>query len=145
MKHIVSTVATLAASITLALSISLLPSCAPSDGPSDDAPAETQGPQCAEPTEAMIAEGRAIYAGKGLCYTCHGDAGIGMPAIGPNLVDETWLNTDGSYAGIAAVVRTGVATPVEHAAGMPAMGGVQLTDAEICAVSAYVHSLGAGR
>ena len=67
-----------------------------------------------------------------------------MPNLGPNLTDQEWLNTDGSYDGIVNIVRTGVPQPVEAASPMPPMGGAQLSDDQIRAVAAYVYVLSRG-
>lgn len=40
--------------------------------------------------EERIEEGREIYMGNNLCYTCHGNAGEGM--VGPNLTDDMWIH-----------------------------------------------------
>jgi len=84
--------------------------------------------------------GQKIFTGKGICYTCHGPAGKGTP-LAPDLTDGEWLNTDGSLAGIEAIVKAGVAKPVKHPAPMPPMGGAKLSAGEIRAVAAYVYSL----
>ena len=42
---------------------------------------------------------------------------------------------------ILKIVREGIAKPTKHPAPMPAMGGAQLSDAEVEAVSRYVDSL----
>jgi mono/diheme cytochrome c family protein len=53
-----------------------------------------------------------------------------------------WLNIDGSYAAIAGLVRTGVPNPKQHSAPMPPMGGATMSAVQVCAVAAYVYSLG---
>ncbi|CUH12842.1 Cytochrome c oxidase subunit III [Jannaschia seosinensis] len=85
----------------------------------------------AEPDPA----GAALFADN--CAACHGDNGIGNREIGaPNLTDAIWL-----YGG----------TPeeVEHTIRYSRFGvmppwGERLDEAEIRAVSAYVHGLGGG-
>jgi len=76
----------------------------------------------------------------GICYTCHGPAGKGTP-LAPDLTDGEWLNTDGTLAGIEAIVKAGVPKPLKYPAPMPPMGGANLSAAEIKAVAAYVYSL----
>ncbi|HSJ23107.1 MAG TPA: c-type cytochrome [Longimicrobiales bacterium] len=85
-------------------------------------------------------DGRAIYHGKGNCFTCHGRDGAGTP-LGPVLRDTVWLNVDGSRAAILQVIREGVAKPKQYPAPMPAMGGAKLSPAELEAVATYVHGL----
>lgn len=89
---------------------------------------------------AQDTAGKAIFTGKGICYACHGANAKGTP-LAPDLTDGTWINIDGSLASIARVVKEGVSAPKQHPAPMPPMGGAQLTDAEIQAVSQYVFSL----
>lgn len=95
-------------------------------------------------TGAMAAQqdGRAIFRGKGNCFVCHGQDGKGT-ALAPNLTDATWLQVDGSAEAIVGLVKTGVAKPKKHPAPMPPMGGAKLSEAEVQAVAAYVHSLSA--
>jgi mono/diheme cytochrome c family protein len=82
--------------------------------------------------------------GGATCTGCHGAAGTGTP-LGPNLTNGKWLWSDGSYAGIAKTITTGVAQPKDYRAPMPPMGGAQLTPDQVSAVAAYVWSLGGGR
>ncbi len=105
-------------------------------GASPDGPIET--------TRTMVQDtaGKGIFTGKGLCAACHGTEGKGT-ALAPDLTDAKWLNVDGSLDAIAKLVKEGVPNPKEHPAPMPAMGGAQLTDAEIQAVARYVKSLSA--
>ena len=94
----------------------------------------------AEVTAATIAEGRAIFTGKGLCFTCHNVDATG--GVGPNLTDATWLHGTGAYRQIlqhvdrgfdARMSRTGIV--------MPARGGSGISDAQLQAVAAYVWTL----
>jgi mono/diheme cytochrome c family protein len=92
----------------------------------------------------MVALGDSIFhgtAGGGICFTCHGPDAKGMPGLAPDLTDTTWLNTDGSWQGIATTVQTGVAQPKQHPAPMLPMGGAQFTPDQIRAVSSYVYRL----
>ena len=71
------------------------------------------------------------------CASCHGDAGLGDQDMGaPNLADAIWLygGDRGSLTDTITNARFGV---------MPAWGQ-RLKDADIRAVSAYVHALGGG-
>lgn len=96
------------------------------------------------PTAGGTQEGQQIFAGSGLCFTCHGSDATGT-ALGPDLTDGQWLWID-TAAGdldvqLATLIRTGVSQPKEYPAPMPAMGGGQLSDAQIDAVAAYILSL----
>jgi len=94
-------------------------------------------------TPEMVTAGQQIFTGAGNCFTCHADDGSGT-ALAPNLLDDEWINTDGTYEGIIGVVQNGVATPQQFPAAMPAMGGAQLTEAQVREVAAYVYSLSSG-
>lgn len=71
------------------------------------------------------------------CASCHGDNGMGNRDLGaPNLTDAIWLY-GGDLASLEETVRYarfGVMPP----------WGERLTEAEIKAVTAYVHQLGGG-
>ncbi len=95
---------------------------------------------CAEATPALAATGKAVFMGKGNCYTCHGMDAKGTP-LAPSLAQHKWINIDGSFPAIQKLVTTGVPHPKEHPAPMPAMGGAQLAPGEVCAVAAYVYRL----
>jgi mono/diheme cytochrome c family protein len=93
-------------------------------------------------TTAMIEEGEGIYNGAGICMSCHGADGSGIPNLGTDLTDEEWLHSDGTYTGIEESIAKGV-TAQESSSGvpMPAKGGTAITDDQVAAVSAYVWSL----
>ena len=71
------------------------------------------------------------------CAACHGDNGMGNRDLGaPNLTDAIWLY-GGDVASLEETVRYarfGVMPP----------WGTRLTEAEVKAVTAYVHQLGGG-
>ena len=90
-------------------------------------------------TVAMVEEGRDLFTGGGICFTCHLD-GAGGP-LAPNLTDDTWLNVDGEYLSIVELVKTGVPQPVEHPGAMLPRAGMPLTDAQVEAVAAYAYML----
>ena len=90
-------------------------------------------------TVAMVEEGRDLFTGAGICFTCHLD-GTGGP-LAPNLTDDIWLNVDGEYPSIVELVKTGVPQPVEHPGAMLARAGMPLTDAQVAAVAAYAYML----
>lgn len=113
-----------------------------SETPAPAGQASGAAPQGA--TAEDVTAGQQIFTATGNCYTCHGPDAKGT-ALAPNLTDATWINVDGTFPAIQQLVKTGVATPKEHPAPMPAMGGVQLSDDQIRQVSAYVWSLGGGK
>lgn len=93
-------------------------------------------------TEELIAQGAQVYKGPGICSSCHGPDGKGVPHLGSNLADAEWAHSDGSYEGILQSIRTGVGTD-ESTIGvaMPPKGGSRISDEQLSAVAAYVWSL----
>jgi mono/diheme cytochrome c family protein len=94
-------------------------------------------------TPDMVALGARIYHGQeggASCTGCHGANGTGSPA-GPDLTQHKWLWSDGSFAGILKVITNGVPQPKQYRRPMPPMGGAQLSDAQVSALSAYVWGL----
>lgn len=93
-------------------------------------------------TPAMVEEGKGIYGGAGICMSCHGPAGEGIPNLGANLIDDEWLHIDGSYESLIENITNGV-TAQESSSGvpMPAKGGTAITDEQVRAVAAYVWTL----
>ncbi|MCH7875680.1 MAG: cytochrome c [Gemmatimonadetes bacterium] len=91
-------------------------------------------------TAQMIETGAALYGGAGLCAVCHGANGEG--SIGPDLADDEWVHSDGSYDAIVHQILEGVpADKSESGVPMPPKGGATLTDEQVRAVAAYVWSL----
>jgi glucose/arabinose dehydrogenase/mono/diheme cytochrome c family protein len=116
----------------------------PPEGTHPDAGSATAG-LTAPPgtTPAMVALGDRIYHGQvggATCTGCHGSDAKGSP-LGPDLITDKWLWSNGSYAGIAATVAGGVAQPKRFRSPMPAMGGAQLSSDQVMAVSAYIWAL----
>ena len=71
------------------------------------------------------------------CAACHGEQGEGMPEIGaPNIADAIWL-----YGGDAAAITE---TITNARFGVMPAWGERLSEADVRAVSIYVHSLGGG-
>lgn len=84
---------------------------------------------------ALAATGTEIYADN--CSACHGEAGLGDREQGaPNLTDAIWL-----YGGDRATLRQ---TITNSRFGVMPAWGPRLSDAQVNAVSAYVHQLGGG-
>ncbi|HWV58680.1 MAG TPA: c-type cytochrome [Longimicrobiales bacterium] len=108
-----------------------------------EAPADQQAPAAGSQegvSQELIAQGQQVFTTT-TCFTCHGPTGTGT-ALAPNLTAGEWLNTEeGTLEQIQQVVRNGVAQPKQFPAPMPPMGGAQLTDQQIEAVSAYVYSI----
>jgi glucose/arabinose dehydrogenase/mono/diheme cytochrome c family protein len=94
-------------------------------------------------TAEMVGLGDRVYHGQvggASCAGCHGADGKGSP-LGPDLSDQKWLWSDGSYPGIAKTITDGVMQPKEYRSPMPPMGGAQLTADQVSAVAAYVWAL----
>lgn len=84
---------------------------------------------------ALVATGEEVFADN--CSACHGDAGLGDQEQGaPNIADAIWLYGGDREALMHTVTyaRFGVMPPWQP----------RLSEADIRAVSAYVHSLGGG-
>lgn len=92
------------------------------------------------PTPALIARGDSVFHGSGNCYACHGSKAEGL--VGPSLVDAEWIHSKGTAEEIATQVMKGVSKE-ESKSGipMPPKGGSTISDADVKAVAAYVHSL----
>jgi mono/diheme cytochrome c family protein len=99
----------------------------------------------AEVTPANVALGDSLFNNGG-CMRCHGAKGIGA-ANGPVLADNKWDQlTTGSYEEIRAIIVSGVPKEKIKVTTRPnpmgARGGrMNLTDAQITAVAAYVYTL----
>lgn len=92
-------------------------------------------------TVAMVQEGQDIFNGTvGICFTCHVREGAGGP-LAPDLTDDEWLNIDGEYESIVAIIIKGVEEPVEYPGMMQPRAGMPLTDEQVRAVGAYVFTL----
>jgi glucose/arabinose dehydrogenase/mono/diheme cytochrome c family protein len=95
-------------------------------------------------TKEQVALGARVFHGEvggATCAGCHGSDAKGSP-VGADLTTGKWLWSDGSFKGIEATVKNGVPEPKEHNGAMPPMGGVELSEADLQAVSAYVWALG---
>jgi cytochrome c oxidase cbb3-type subunit 3 len=115
----------------VALLVALVTATAPAAAQSGASPA----------SPALIARGDSVYHGAGNCYACHGAKAEGL--VGPNLTDAEWLHSKGTYEEIVAQIQEGI-TKEKSKSGipMPAKGGGSISDDDIKAVAAYVHSLG---
>jgi mono/diheme cytochrome c family protein len=106
----------------------------------DTASATAELPDVRLVLAADSAAGDSIFNRRGTCFTCHGPYGTGMPNLGPDLRDQTWLHSDGSFRAILRTIRAGVAVPKASPIGMPSFEG-RLSEAELHRVAAYVFSL----
>ena len=99
------------------------------------------GAAASDPT--AIERGAAIYR-EGTCPVCHHWEGQGNRR-GPDLTDDDWLHGDGSPTAVRKAIETGF----RHGAGrrfrgkyeMWPLGGMELADRDVGALSAYVWSL----
>lgn len=91
-------------------------------------------------TQAMVDKGNEVYHKSGLCYACHGQDAKGL--VGPNLTDDVWLHSKGTYDDIVKSVMAGV-TKEQSKSGvpMPPKGGATISDDDVKAVAAYVYTL----
>jgi len=91
-------------------------------------------------TPAMIAQGKKLFSGEGLCFSCHGPEAKGL--VGPDLTDGIWLIGTGTFDQIVARILEGVpADKSKSGVVMPPKGGTNLKDEQVRAVAAYVWSL----
>lgn len=97
-------------------------------------------------TAKMVTDGEQIFKGAGLCGVCHGPDAKGLPNLGPDLTDNKWLHSKGTYAEIVKQVADGV-TAEKSTTGlvMPPKGGSAITDEQVKAVAAYVWRLSRGK
>ena len=115
--------------------------------PATDSAAHRDSSLAATPAAPVLlvavdsAIGDSLYHNsRGSCLTCHGPRGAGNASLGPSLRDTVWLDTDGSVAGIAGIIRGGVAEPKGGSARMPAFGS-QLDSLAVHRIAIYVYSL----
>lgn len=93
-------------------------------------------------TAEMVAQGKTVYSGAGICSSCHGPAGAGVPSLGADLTDAEWLHSDGTYEGVVKTVKEGVTAQASSSGiPMPAKGGTKISDDDVNAVAAYVWTL----
>jgi mono/diheme cytochrome c family protein len=111
--------------------------------PAAPAPTMATGDLPAGVTAEMVQQGQQVYAGAGICFTCHGQNAQGTP-LGPALNDGEWIWIDTAQdvlPQLVTVIRTGVTSPREYPAPMPPMGGANLNEDQLMAVSAYLLTL----
>ena len=118
-------------------------SAGPPEGTNANAGAAANLPVPPGATSAMVAEGSRIYRGEiggATCTGCHGESGAGS-TLGPPLNTHKWLWSDGSVEGISKSITEGVSKPKNYRAPMPPLGGAQLSQEQVQALSAYVWGL----
>lgn len=105
------------------------------------APASEPAASAPVDNAALIAEGKELFGGTAICFTCHGPDAKGT-ALAPDLTDAEWLNIEApaTVEKVTALVKSGVTEPKQFPAPMPAMAN--LTDEQVEAVATYVVSLG---
>jgi glucose/arabinose dehydrogenase/mono/diheme cytochrome c family protein len=94
-------------------------------------------------TAEQVALGDRIFHGEasdGTCSGCHGSDAGGSPQ-GPPLNSGHWLWSDGSLAGLSAIIERGVPNPKQYQGVMPPLGGAPLSKQDLAAVSAYVWAV----
>jgi mono/diheme cytochrome c family protein len=119
------------------------PATQPAAGAPQQAPQLTAGPLPPGVTQDMVEQGRQIFHGQGICFTCHGQDAQGTQ-LAPSLTDGEWLwiTPDGDrYQQMLTLIRNGVPNPRQYPAPMLPMGGVNLNEDQLRATTAYVYSL----
>ena len=92
-------------------------------------------------TAEMVAAGGDLWPTQ-ICTTCHGPAAEGVTDLGPDLTDDVWLNSDGSYEAIVTTITNGVPQPKEFAAPMMPKGGMpSITEEQVRQLAAYIYAL----
>lgn len=115
---------------------------APTQPPAQTPPATSPPDAAAAPAgdATLIARGEAVYHGPGNCYACHGAKAVG--SIGPNLTDAEWIHSKGTYEEIVTQINAGVSKEqAKSGIPMPPKGGGAISDDDVKAVAAYIHSL----
>ena len=105
-------------------------------------PLAAQAPDSLPPgvTAELVARGKKIFGGPGLCMACHGPEGKGL--TGPDLTDSTWLHHDGSYEALVKQITEGIDEKASKTGQiMPAKGGSSISAEDVRAVAAYVWTL----
>ena len=89
-----------------------------------------------------VAKGKALFHGKGLCFSCHGKEGEGLLAPSTRLTGRPLVHTKPTLPELIALIKTGVDSA--HSSipqSMPERGGSRMTDGEVEAVAKYVLEL----
>lgn len=113
-------------------------------GADDGAPSTATLPVPKGGNRAQLELGRRIFlgeAGGGTCSGCHGSDGRGS-SVGPSLTSGNWIWGDGSLEFINGIITAGVTKPKRSEGVMPPLGGANLSQEHLAAVSAYVWAMG---
>ena len=89
-----------------------------------------------------VAKGKALFQGKGLCFSCHGKEGEGLLAPSTRLVGRALIHAKPTLPDLIALIKAGVDSA--HSTinqPMPARGGSRISDTELEAVAWYVMDL----
>lgn len=95
-------------------------------------------------TSEMVAQGKKLFTGAGMCLACHGPTGTG--GIGPDLTDSVTLHPAIlTFEGLVRTITTGFDIETSESGQiMPPRGGSTLKDPDVRAVAAYVWTLSRG-
>ncbi len=112
---------------------------AASNAPAEISVAEAE-PAMQSEEDPVLAEGKALFTGIAICYSCHGAAGEGSD-FAPDLTDDAWLNIEApaDIEKLTALIKVGVPKPKEYPGMMPPMR--HLGDDQLQAIATYVLSL----
>ncbi len=89
-----------------------------------------------------VAKGKALFHGKGLCFSCHGKEGEGLLAPSTRLAGRVLVHTKPTLPELIALIKTGVDSAHSSITqSMPERGGSRMTDTEVEAVAKYVMEL----
>lgn len=100
--------------------------------------------QAPDTAAAKLALGKRTFEGRGLCFSCHGMTGEGVPAVSVNTIlsDGKWLHSKGTHPELVSLIVAGIdAKKSKSGVVMPARGGSRMSDREVDAVAAYVVQL----
>ena len=105
------------------------------------------GAQTSTPADstALIALGRTIFQGRGLCFSCHGKTGDGVLGPTTRLAGRPLAHTKATIPDLVALIKAGVDS-VHSTSGkvMPPRGGSRISDEQVEAVAWYVLQLQRG-
>ncbi len=96
-------------------------------------------------TAGLIALGRTIFQGRGLCFSCHGKAGEGVLGPTTRLAGRPLTHTKANVADLVALIESGVDSAHSTSGQvMPPRGGSRITNDQVTAVAWYVLELQRG-
>lgn len=81
--------------------------------------------------DEQVARGRELYFGKGACTSCHGQDGLGLSGVGPNLRDDRWLYGH-DMTDLIETLQNG-----RNNGSMPSQAAI-LTEQEMIAVASFI-------